>query len=149
VTESQKRLRLFPFTLTGKARDRLLTIPGGTIRTWDELELKFLEKYFPMPKYWDKKMEIQNFKQRESESLYDAWERFTLMLKRCPNHELSEKQYLQIFDEGLTHDVIFLHVIYLTIRKYNRIISTGSCVYLKHLNTIYHIKCLGINCLFV
>jgi len=105
VTGSQKRLRLFPFTLTGKARDWLLTIPGGTIRTWDELELKFLEKYFPMSKYWDKKMEIQNFKQGESESLYDAWERFTLMLKRCPNHELSEKQYLQIFTEGLTHNI--------------------------------------------
>ena len=80
MTESQKRLRLFPFTLTGKARDWLLIILGVTIRTWDELELKFLEKYFPMSKYWDKKMEIQNFKQGESESLYDAWERFTLML---------------------------------------------------------------------
>jgi len=48
MTKSQKRLRLFPFTSTGKARDWLLTIPDGTIRTWDELELKFLEKYFPI-----------------------------------------------------------------------------------------------------
>jgi len=62
-----------------------------------------------MLKYWDKKMEIQNFKQGESESLYDAWERFTLMLKRCLDHELTEKQYLQIFTEGLTHNIrIFL-----------------------------------------
>ena len=66
--------------------------------------MKFLEKYSPMSKYWDK-MEIQNFKQGESESLYDACERFTLMLKRCPNHELTEKQYLQIFTEGLTHNI--------------------------------------------
>jgi hypothetical protein len=105
VTDSQKKLRLFPFTLTGRARDWLLTIPSGTIKTWDELELKFLQKYFPMSKYWDKKMESQNFKQGEAESLYDAWEGFTLMLKRCPNHELSEKQYLQIFTEGLTHNI--------------------------------------------
>jgi len=105
VTKSQKKLRLIPFTLSEKARDWLLTIPSGTIRTWDELGLKFLKKYFPMSKYWDKKMEIQNFKQGESESLYDAWERFTLMLKRCPNHELSEKQYFQIFTEGLTHNI--------------------------------------------
>jgi len=105
VTDSQKKLRLFPFTLTGRARDWFLTIPSGTIQTWEELKLKFLEKYFPMSKYWDKKMEIQNFKQRDTESLYDAWERFTLMLKRCPNHELSEKQYLQIFTEGLTHNI--------------------------------------------
>jgi len=54
-------------------------------------------------------MEIQNFKQGESESLYDAWEIFNLMLRRCPNHELSEKQYLQIFTEGLIHNIrIFL-----------------------------------------
>jgi len=105
VTDSQKKLRLFPFTLTGKARDWLLSLPSGTIQTWDELELKFLEKYFPMSKYWDKKMEIQNLKQGESEFLYDAWERFTFMLKRCPNHELTEKQYLQIFTEGLTHNI--------------------------------------------
>jgi len=82
----------------------VLTIPSGTIQSWEELELKFLEKYFLMLKYWDKK-EIQTFKQGDAESLYDAWERFTLMLKRCPNNELSEKQYFQIFTEGLTHNI--------------------------------------------
>jgi len=42
ITDSQKKLRLFPFTLTGRARYWLLTIPSGTIQTWEELELKFL-----------------------------------------------------------------------------------------------------------
>jgi hypothetical protein len=93
-----------PFTLTGRAKDWLLSLPTGTIQTWDELELKFLEKYFPMAKYLDKKQEISNFRQGESESLYDAWERFNLLLKRCPNHEFTDKQYLQIFTEGLTHN---------------------------------------------
>jgi hypothetical protein len=94
MTDAQKKLRLFPFTLTGRTKDWLLTIPNGTVQTWEELELKFLKKYFPMSKYWEKKMEISNFKQGESESLYDAWERFNLLLKRCPNHEFTEKQYL-------------------------------------------------------
>jgi len=49
----------------------------------------------------------------------------------------------------LSCDVRFLHVIKLFTRKYNRIVSAGSCVYLKHFNVIYHVKCLGINCLFV
>jgi len=31
VTEDQKKLRLFPFTLTGKAKDWLLTLPNGTV----------------------------------------------------------------------------------------------------------------------
>jgi hypothetical protein len=82
----------------------LLSLPSGTIQKWDELELKFLEKYFPMSKYWEKKQEISNFRQGQSESLYDAWELFNLLLKRCPNHEFTEKQYLQIFTEGLTHN---------------------------------------------
>jgi hypothetical protein len=80
----------------------VVAIPNGTVQTWEELELKFLEKYFLMSKYWDKKMEISNFKQGESESLYDAWERFNFLLRKCPNHEFTEKQYLQIFTEGVT-----------------------------------------------
>jgi len=55
-----------------------------------------------MSKYWDKKHEITNFKQGESETLYDAWERFNLLLKRCPSHGLDEKSYLQVFTEGLS-----------------------------------------------
>ena len=51
--------------------------------------------------------------------------------------------------EKCEYDVRCLHVIYLTIREYNRIVSTESCVYHKHLNAIYHIKGLSINCLFV
>jgi hypothetical protein len=104
VTDDQKKLMLFAFTLTGKAKDWLLTLPSGTIQTWDELELKFLERYFPMSKYWEKKHEISNFRQGECELLYDAWERFNLLLKRCLGHKLSEKQYLQIFTKGLTHN---------------------------------------------
>jgi hypothetical protein len=33
VTDAQKKLRLFPFTLTGRAKDWLLTIPNGTVQT--------------------------------------------------------------------------------------------------------------------
>jgi hypothetical protein len=102
VTEDQKKLRLFAFTLTGRAKDWLMSLPSGTIGTWAELELKFLDRFFPMHKYMEKKTEITSFKQGESESLYDAWERFKLMLKRCPAHDLSEKAQMQIFTEGLT-----------------------------------------------
>jgi len=46
-------------------------------------------------------------------------------------------------------DVRFLHVIKLFTRKYNRIVSAVSCVFHKHFHNIHHVKCLGINCLFV
>ena len=87
--------------MTGRAKDWLLSLPSGTIQTWDELELKFLEGIFPMSKYWEKKHETSNFKQGDSESLYDAWERFKLLLKSCPIHYFTEKVQMQIFTEGL------------------------------------------------
>jgi len=71
---------------------------------------------------------------------------------KTKNFKLQGRNPKRKFYRGKTRndfDVRFLHVIYLTIREYNRIVSTGSCVYLKHLNAIYHIKCLGIKILFV
>ena len=42
VTNDQKKLRLFAFTLTGRAKDWLISLPAGTIQTFEELEMKFL-----------------------------------------------------------------------------------------------------------
>ena len=68
VIEDQKKLRLFSFTLSGRVKDTLLSIPSGTIQTWDELELKILERFFHMSRYWEKKHVITNFKKGENES---------------------------------------------------------------------------------
>jgi len=45
---------------------------------------------------------------------------------------------------SLVGDVWFLHVIKLFTRKYNRIVSAGSCVFHKCFRNIYQVKCLGI-----
>ncbi|KAK2356637.1 hypothetical protein QL285_093965 [Trifolium repens] len=42
VTEDQKKMRLFAFSLTGPAKDWLQCLPRGSIETWKELEDKFL-----------------------------------------------------------------------------------------------------------
>jgi hypothetical protein len=67
----------------------------------EELELQFLQRFFLMSKYWEKRHEITNFIQEEAESLYDARERFKLSPMRCTFHELSEKTHMQVFFEGL------------------------------------------------
>jgi len=51
--------------------------------------------------------------------------------------------------KALSCDVRFLHVIKLFTRKYNRIVFAGSCVFNKRFHNVHHVKCLGINCLFV
>ncbi|GAU24617.1 hypothetical protein TSUD_289800 [Trifolium subterraneum] len=101
VSESNKKLRLFPLSLTGRAKDWIDTLPPNTIATWDELELKFRERYFPIHKFLERRNDITNFEQGDSESLYDAWERFKLCLKKCPKHGLDNHAQMQHFTQGL------------------------------------------------
>ncbi|GAU28722.1 hypothetical protein TSUD_372290 [Trifolium subterraneum] len=101
ISESDKRLRLFKFSLTGRAKDWLDTIPPGTIATWQDLERKFKDRYFPIHKFLERRSEIMNFEQGDSETLYDAWERFKLCLKKCPDHGIDELQQMQYFTQGL------------------------------------------------
>jgi hypothetical protein len=101
VTENQKKLQLFALTLTGRAKDWLHALPNGTIQKWDELEEKFLKRFFPLSKLLEKRAEISSFEQGDTESLYDAWERFRLLLKRCPPHGFDKLEQMQIFTLGL------------------------------------------------
>ncbi|MCH84281.1 hypothetical protein A2U01_0005112 [Trifolium medium] len=101
VSESAKRLKHFKYSLTGRAKDWLGTLPNGTIKTWNELRVKFLERFFPIYKFLEKKAEITNFEQGDSESLYDAWERFKLLLKKCPDHGVDNLAQMQYFTQGL------------------------------------------------
>ncbi|MCH87593.1 hypothetical protein A2U01_0008466, partial [Trifolium medium] len=101
VSESDKRLRLFKHSLSGRAKDWLDTIPAGTIATWRQLERKFLDRYFPIHKFLERRAEISNFEQVDNETLYDAWERFKVCLKRCPNHGFDGRSQMQMFTQGL------------------------------------------------
>ncbi|KAK2356661.1 hypothetical protein QL285_093989 [Trifolium repens] len=66
VTEDQKKMRLFAFSLTGPAKDWLQCLPRGSIATWKELEDKFLERFFTHTLFQKRKYEILSFKQHES-----------------------------------------------------------------------------------
>ncbi|XP_045822039.1 uncharacterized protein LOC123914922 [Trifolium pratense] len=101
VSESAKRLRLFKYSLIGRAKDWLDTIPPNTINTWQELEVKLLERYFPIHKYHERRQDITSFEQGDSETLYDAWERFKLSLKKCPKHGIDSHAQMQHFTQGL------------------------------------------------
>jgi len=56
VTEDQKKLRLFVFTLIGRPKYWLLYLPNGTIQTWDELENQVLAEIFPYGKVLGKEI---------------------------------------------------------------------------------------------
>ncbi|CAJ2677643.1 unnamed protein product [Trifolium pratense] len=100
-TDSQIKLRLFGFTLIGRAKDWLQCIPSGTINNWKELEDKFLERFFTNDMFLARRADITGFEQGESESLFEAYERFKLLLRKCPNHSLDNMEQMQIFIRGL------------------------------------------------
>ncbi|KAM3364370.1 hypothetical protein ACQJBY_014613 [Aegilops geniculata] len=95
--------RLFTFSLRDEARAWYRSLPSRSY-SWNEISRAFLDKYFPLHKHSAIRDEIFNFVQRLGESLYDAWERYKALFRRCPNHGLERWLELQIFYRGLTSD---------------------------------------------
>ncbi|KAL0404366.1 UNVERIFIED_CONTAM: hypothetical protein Sradi_2077400 [Sesamum radiatum] len=102
VNDDAVRLRIFPFSLRDTAKDWLQSLPAGSITTWASLTQKFLAKYFPPAKTAKMLNDITSFVQLDRESLYDAWERFKGILRRCPHHELPMWRQVQPFYNGVT-----------------------------------------------
>ena len=101
MTDDAIRLRLFSFSLRDKAKGWLMSHPVGTITTWDGLAQKFLAKYFPPKKMVKMRNDIISFMQGNEESLYEAWERYTELLRKCPHHGLPFWIQVQTFYNGL------------------------------------------------
>ncbi|GJY00410.1 reverse transcriptase domain-containing protein [Tanacetum coccineum] len=94
-------LRVFPISLTGAAAHWLRNEPTGSIKTWEDLKTKFLNKYCPPGRTAKKMEEINNFQQEPDETLYQAWEHFKELLMKCPQHYLTEMQEVILFYNGL------------------------------------------------
>ncbi|KAK5825007.1 hypothetical protein PVK06_019809 [Gossypium arboreum] len=61
----------------------------------------FLLKYFPPTKTTKLRNDISSFVQMDLETLYDAWERYKDLLRRCPYHGLPLWLQVQMFHNGL------------------------------------------------
>ncbi|CAM8944055.1 unnamed protein product [Rhodiola kirilowii] len=83
-------LRLFPFSLMGKAKDWLWSHAGNTSTTWDELAQAFLLQYFPPAKTQMLKNLINSFVQGEDETFHEARERFKELQRECPHHNIDK-----------------------------------------------------------
>ncbi|GJY82950.1 hypothetical protein Tco_0496326 [Tanacetum coccineum] len=92
ITMDQLMLRVFPISLTGAASRWLRNEPTGSIKTWEDLKTKFLNKYCPPGRTAKTMKKINNFQQEPDETLYQAWERFKELLMKCPQHYLTEMQ---------------------------------------------------------
>ncbi|GKA46663.1 hypothetical protein Tco_0739546 [Tanacetum coccineum] len=101
ITVDQLMLRVFPISLTGSASHWLRNKPTGSIKTWEDLKTKFLNKYCPPGRTAKKMEEINNFQQEPDETLYQAWERFKELWMKCPQHYLTKMHEVILFYNGL------------------------------------------------
>ncbi|XP_062103882.1 uncharacterized protein LOC133815002 [Humulus lupulus] len=101
VTEDALRLKLFPYSLRDRARAWLNSLPSDSVSTWQELAKRFLMKYFPPTKNSKLRNEITSFQQLDEESLYEAWERFKELLRKCPHHGIPHCIQMETFYNSL------------------------------------------------
>ena len=61
ITQESIKLRLFPFSLIGKATKWLAELPRDSITSWEELTDAFYERFFPPSKMLKLRDSIQSF----------------------------------------------------------------------------------------
>nr|GEV90221.1 reverse transcriptase domain-containing protein [Tanacetum cinerariifolium] len=102
VTDEALRLYLFPHSLTYHATAWFDCLPRNSITTFKQMAKMFLEKYFPLSMVTKLRNEITNFCQRPDESLFEAWERYKLLIYRCSNKNMLPVTQIDTFYNGLT-----------------------------------------------
>ncbi|XP_021741781.1 uncharacterized protein LOC110707993 [Chenopodium quinoa] len=103
VSQEFIRLKLFPFSLIGRALEWLdKEVKPNSLRTWDEVTKEFISRFYSQKKTAEARALIQSFKQRSNESLYEAWERYKDYQRECPHHGIPTYQIIQIFYGGLS-----------------------------------------------
>jgi hypothetical protein len=56
------KLKLFPFSLRGRAKDWLLSLPRNSIDSWDKCKDAFIRKYYPPAKIIALHSDIMKFR---------------------------------------------------------------------------------------
>jgi hypothetical protein len=97
------KLKLFPFSLRGKAKEWLHSLPTASIKSWDDLKEAFMKKYYPPIKILQNRNSIISFRKNENEHVAMAWERIKHMLRTCPSHGVNEWTILHSFYNGLNY----------------------------------------------
>ena len=97
------KLQLFPFSLRDVAATWFESLPYGSINNWQEFVEVYMSIFFPLALTPKRRGEIIVFKQGEDESLYNAWERYKRLLKRCLMHGIDLTTQMDIFYHSMNY----------------------------------------------
>src|SRR4051812_13971362 len=95
------KLKLFPFSLRGRAKEWLQSLPKNSIDSWDKCKDVFIGKYYPPAKIIHLRSNIMKFRQLDNEHVAQDWERTKSLVKNCPTHGLTTWMVIQTFYAGL------------------------------------------------
>src|SRR3954463_431894 len=95
------KLKLFPFSLRGRAKDWLLSLPRNSIDSWEKCKDAFVGKYYPPAKIIQLRSNIMNFGELDNENIVQAWERMKSLVKNFPIHGLTTWMVIQTLSAGL------------------------------------------------
>jgi hypothetical protein len=95
------KIKLFPFSLRGKAKDWLLSLPRNSIDYWAKCKDAFIGKYYPPANIIALRSDIMKFRQFDNEHVAQAWERMKSIIKNCPTHGLTTWMIVRTFYAGL------------------------------------------------
>ena len=100
VSPDALRLKLFPYSLKGKARNWFYS-HHKEFTTWEECATTFTHSYIPREKAVTIQIKIITFCQSASETIAEACERYQGHLWTCPNHGMKEDFLLHNFYDSL------------------------------------------------
>ena len=67
------KLKLFPFSLRGKAKEWLHSLPIDNIKIWDDLKETFIKKYYPPVNFLQNRNNILSFSKMKMNMLLWLW----------------------------------------------------------------------------
>ncbi|RDX90036.1 hypothetical protein CR513_28144, partial [Mucuna pruriens] len=97
ISEDYIKMKAFPFSLDGAAKDWLYLQPV-LFNTWGDMKCTFLEKFFPASKIVSIRKEICGIRQHTGETLHE----FNKLCATCPHHQINEQLLIKYFYEGLS-----------------------------------------------
>jgi len=103
-TQEEIKMRLFQFSLIGKAKQWYHMLPSNSIFTWRQMQQEFLDEFYPMGKTSDAIENIRLFQQQVGEQLHEAWARYKELVRLCPHHEMKKWELIKAFCDGLTDE---------------------------------------------
>ncbi|KAK8681659.1 hypothetical protein V6N13_054061 [Hibiscus sabdariffa] len=101
VHEDVLKLKLFPYSLRDRARAWLSGVPARSLESWADLYRSFLMRYNPPNMHTQLRNDIASFRQGDDESMYECWDRYKGLLRKCTNHGFQDWTQVVMFYNGV------------------------------------------------